>query len=117
MRGVVVDDVDVAVLRVDVDPAVVLRHRVQATDDPFRIRDRGGIRRVRQPVVDQNTEPVLIVEDDFVVDRIDGDPAEVGVRILDESQRGTRGDIGRRREPRGGRCAGQLQGGHRGRER
>ena len=79
--------IDVAGLGVDVAVAVVAAQRLAAADEPLRRRLRRRRRGDGQAVVDVDVELELVHHDDFVVDGIDADGREPGVRVANGMER------------------------------
>ena len=84
---VVVDGINIAGLRVDIQAAVELNFRVVSGNDALRLRQARGGRSVRQTVVDHNLKKVLVLKNDFIVNHIHGDGAVGWKRIANRPQR------------------------------
>ena len=84
---IVVDGVDVPRLRIDIETALKFNLRLKPGNHPLWLRQPGTGRSGGRPAIDHDLKQVLIGHHDFIVDGIDRDRTEGGVRVANPSNR------------------------------
>ena len=87
IERVVVDGINVAGFRINVETAVELCFGLVPANDPLRFRQSRRGRRIGHPVIDHNLKKVLVLEDDFVVGHVHSHGTVCRKRIADCPER------------------------------